>query len=235
MKKLTISLLAGVAAVGFASSALAADLIIDDDFVEPGVVVIDDWSGVYIGGHVGWGWGHVLYTDDPDDDLPSDIEDWTVEGWLVGAQIGANVQMDALVFGVVGDLAWTNITGDSVEVGVDTLTTDIHWLGTVRGKLGFAADMFMVYGTAGVAFAGVEHTLTEDWMDPNPTFTDSATQFGWVAGVGAEVKVAENVSIFGELLYHDFGDADFDWDEEDEAATLGLNVTTAKIGVNFHF
>jgi outer membrane immunogenic protein len=193
MKKLTLSLLAGVAAIGFASSALAADLIIEDDFVEPGVVVIDDWSGVYIGGHVGWGWAHIDVTEEDALDL---IDPYEASGFLIGGQIGANVQMDALVFGVVGDLAWTNITGDSDVADPDDefLTTDIHWLGTVRGKLGFAADAFMIYGTAGIAFAGVDTTLTEEaFLDE--TFTDSATRFGWVAGIGAEAMVAENVSI----------------------------------------
>jgi outer membrane immunogenic protein len=233
MKKLTLSLLAGVAAIGFASSALAADLIIEDDFVEPGVVhVAGDWSGVYIGGHVGYGWAHVDVTDEVN---MGDIEPYTATGWLIGAQIGANVQMDALVFGVVGDIAWANITGESDEVGVDTIITDINWLGTVRGKLGFAADMFMIYGTAGVAFAGVDTSLSESWMAPPPVFTDSATRFGWVAGIGAEVMVAENVSIFGEALYHDFGTADHVFEVGDEEATTSLNVTTVKVGVNFHF
>jgi outer membrane immunogenic protein len=233
MKKLTLSLLAGVAAIGFASSALAADLIIEDDFVEPGVVVIDDWSGVYIGGHVGWGWAHIDVTEEDALDL---IDPYEASGFLIGGQIGANVQMDALVFGVVGDLAWTNITGDSDVADPDDefLTTDIHWLGTVRGKLGFAADAFMIYGTAGIAFAGVDTTLTEEaFLDE--TFTDSATRFGWVAGIGAEAMVAENVSIFAEALYHDFGDADISFDDDDEEAVTSLNVTTVKVGVNFHF
>jgi outer membrane immunogenic protein len=234
MKKLTLSLLTGVAVVGLTSSAFAADLIIRDDFVERGVVHVDDWTGVYIGGHVGYGWGNVLYTDAEEDDLP-DMDDWTIDGWLVGGQIGANVQMDALVFGVVGDLAWTNITGDSEEAGDNTITTDINWLGTIRGKLGFAAESLFFYGTAGVAFAGIDHTLTDAWIDPPDVFTDSATQFGWVAGIGAEVKVAENVSVFGEALYHDFGARDVSFDEGDEEANLGVNLTTVKVGVNFHF
>jgi outer membrane immunogenic protein len=197
------------------------------------VVHVDTWSGVYIGGHVGWGWAHIDVTDE-DSDGPwplDDIEPYTASGFLVGGQIGANVQMDALVFGIVGDLAWANITGSSDEAGDDTLTTDINWLGTVRGKLGFAADMFMIYGTAGIAFAGVDTTLADIGDDA----INSATRTGWVAGIGAEAMVADNVSVFGEFLYHDFGTADLSWEGESETAVTSLNVSTVKVGVNFHF
>jgi outer membrane immunogenic protein len=231
MNKLTTTLLAGVAVVGFSSSALAADLIIRDDFVERGVVHVDTWSGAYIGGHVGWGWAHVDIESEHGD--IDDIDTYTAAGFLIGGQIGANVQMDALVLGVVGDLAWTNITGDSGEdADEDILGTNIHWIGTVRGKLGFATDMFMLYGTAGVAFAGVEQTLYDWWPDVDRSI--DGHRFGWVAGIGAEAMVADNVSIFGEVLYHDFGTVDFEFDG-DEDGTHALNVTTAKVGVNFHF
>jgi outer membrane immunogenic protein len=214
------------------SPVLAADLIIEEEDVFVPEVVADDWSGVYIGGHVGWGWGNVDVTDEGGAPFPlGPIEPYDASGFLVGGQIGANLQMDSFVVGVVGDLAWTGITGDSLLSGDDMLTTDVNWLGTVRGKLGFAADVFMIYGTAGVAFAGVDTTLTDTGVDA----TTSATDVGWVAGIGAEAMVAENVSIFGEVLYHDFGSNAVTFTGESETATTSLNVTTVKVGANFHF
>lgn len=230
MKRITTALLATAAAAGLMSSAYAADLIIEEPVVD-NFAVSDVWSGAYVGAHVGWGWGNVDVTE-ANGDL-DDIGSYSLTGWLAGVQAGANVQMDNIVFGVEGDIAWTDITGDSDDADEDVLGTDIKWLGTVRGRLGFAADTFLLYGTAGVAFAGVDSWMIDTW-DPE-TFTISDTRFGWVVGVGAEAMVAENVSLKAEVLYHDFGAEDFSFDDGDETATQSLSVTTFKVGVNFHF
>lgn len=231
MKHLAISLLAGTALLGFVSSSYAADLIIAEEPVVDNFAVSDVWSGAYVGAHVGWGWGNVDVTDASGD--LSDIDSYSLTGWLAGVQAGANVQMDSIVFGIEGDIAWTDITGDSGDADEDVLGTDINWLGTLRGRLGFAADTFLLYGTAGIAFAGVDSWMIDTW-DPE-TFTISDTRFGWVVGIGAEAMVAENVSLKAEVLYHDFGTEDFSFDGGDETATQSLSVTTFKVGANFHF
>jgi outer membrane immunogenic protein len=235
MKRITTALLATVVGAGLMSSAYAADLIIEEP-VEVGVVdVSDSWDGAYIGVHVGAGWGTVDITDVTGGDGGDidDIESYDLAGWLAGVQAGANFQMDSIVFGIEGDIAWTDISGDSGDLDEDILETNVNWLGTVRGRLGFAADAFLIYGTAGVAFAGVDSTLIDTWDDPDNVITETGTRVGWVAGIGAEAMVTEDLSLKAEFLYHDFGSEDFDFGGEE--GTGSLAVSTVKVGLNWHF
>jgi outer membrane immunogenic protein len=229
MKRIA-ALLATVAGAGLMSSAYAADLIIEEPVAEVGIVDVGDWNGAYIGVHAGWGWGDVDVTDEAGD--LGDFDPYDLSGWLVGVQAGANFQMDSFVLGIEGDIAWSDIGGDSLLIDDNMLTTDVTWLGTIRGRLGFAADAFMFYGTAGIAFAGVDTTLTD--FGPT-TFTSSSTRTGWVAGIGAEAMVSDSLSIKAEYLYHDFGSEDFSFDGGDETGATSLNVSTVKVGLNWHF
>jgi outer membrane immunogenic protein len=234
MKRITTALLATVAGAALMSSAYAADLIIEEP-VEVGVVDVGDWNGAYIGAHVGAGWGNVDITDvgGGDGGDIDEIDTYSLAGWLAGVQAGVNFQMDSIVVGLEGDIAWTDISGDSGDADEDILETDVNWLGTVRGRLGFAADSFLLYGTAGVAFAGVDSTLIDTWADPDNVITNNGSRVGWVAGIGAEAMVTEDLSLKAEFLYHDFGSEDFDFGGEE--GTQSLNVSTFKVGLNWHF
>jgi outer membrane immunogenic protein len=81
-----------------------------------------NWSGFYIGGHGGWGFGSGVFDD----------------GFVIGGQVGANAQWNSFVVGVEGD-------GSFVDWGA------IDAVGTARLRGGFAFDRFLVYGTGGVA------------------------------------------------------------------------------------
>ena len=204
------------------TSAMAADLIID----EPAAVIpasAFDWSGLYVGAHAGWATGSVLA--DPID-APDET---TAVGWLLGVQAGANAQFDSFVLGVEGDVAWTNITNEDeiFAVGGPFGLTDVNWLASLRGRAGVAFDQVLLYATAGVAAAGVTYNDL-DGDDP----ASDGTHFGWVAGVGVELAVTEDVSVKAEYLYHDFGAVTY-YDEFPD--DVSFNLHTIKAGVNFHF
>jgi outer membrane immunogenic protein len=82
-----------------------------------------NWSGFYLGGHGGWGFGGGGFSD----------------GFVIGGQVGVNAQWDSFVLGLEGD-------GSFVDWG----NTDA--VGTIRARGGFAFDRFLVYGTGGAAF-----------------------------------------------------------------------------------
>ena len=65
-----------------------------------------------------------------------------------------------------------------------TSSTREKWIDRLRGRFGHAVDRFLVYGTAGVAFAGTEVVVA---TPASGTFTDSKDRVGWVAGVGGRV------------------------------------------------
>lgn len=222
MNRSFLLLAAGASALLMASSALGADLIIDEPVIMPAASTFD-WSGFYAGAHVGWGTGSVLVDplDAPDES--------TAEGWLLGVQAGANTQMDSFVLGIEGDVAWSNISNsDEVTCGAFCGVVDVNWLASLRGRAGVAFDSVLLYATAGVAGAGIDYTD----LDFDPGVTASGTHFGWTAGVGAEVAVSDNMSLKAEYLYYDFAAQTYDLGTPDD---VSFNLHTVKVGLNVHF
>jgi outer membrane immunogenic protein len=101
----------------------------------------------------------------------------------------------------------------------------------VRGRLGYAFDRVLVYGTGGFAY-GSEDTYLN--AAPLLTFSRSADLTGWTAGGGVEYAVTNNVSVKTEYLY-------FEFDRNNIAAidptTIDNKVTahTLKVGLNYAF
>jgi outer membrane immunogenic protein len=223
MKHLTSLLFAGVAGVALVSSGYAADLIVDEPAAMPGVVESGSWDGAYVGVFAGYGAGTV---DDIDEEGYFYTDDYTqdIDGWLLGVTAGANFYLtDGIVAGIVGDIAWSDISGISdwpVETTVD-------WLGSVRGKLGFDAGAFMPYLTAGLAFAHMN--VDDQYYD----YQDDATHIGWTAGAGVAVAVSDNLSLDLLYRYSDYGSQDYDIYYSD--SSLGLTTHTVQLGLNWKF
>lgn len=228
MKKYTISLLAGVAALGFASAGYAADLIVEAPVVTPGVVSVSgNWDGAYIGAFIGAGWGTADHIPGPG--FPGDPEgnDLDLSGWLVGVNAGVNFTLsEAIVAGIVGDIAWTNISGTDDFGLFGDIEHTINWQGSIRGRLGFDGGAFLPYVTGGLAFANATRTSL------GPDTSADATHIGWTVGAGVEFAVADNASI--DLLYRfsDYGEQEYDYGS---SPTIDLQTHTLQVGLNWRF
>lgn len=221
MKRISIALLASVAGFTLISAASAADLIIQEPvIVDPGYVNLGgNWDGAYIGAFAGYGWGTVS-----DEDLLLGLTDPELDltGWVLGINAGADFTIaEALVVGIVGDVAWSNITGE--EAGV--LAYDVNWVGSLRGRLGFDGGAFLPYVTGGLAFANATAT--------DPGFSDTQTHIGWTVGAGVEFAVADNVSVDLQYRYTDYGSKDYALTPDPTALSLTSHAVTA--GLNFRF
>jgi outer membrane immunogenic protein len=189
-------LIAGAIALFAAGPALAADLPVAPPPPQapayvPVVAPVYNWGGIYIGINGGYAFG------DSDWEASTGFADtghFDINGGLVGGTIGANFQSGQFVFGVEGDGDWANITG-SVTCGFVTCQTSSDWLATLRGRLGYAFDRVLVYGTAGGAAGDVKATI--------PGFSTDNTEFGWTAGAGVEVGITENLTAKVEYLFVD--------------------------------
>ncbi len=223
MNRITLTLLAGVATLGFASATQAADLIIDTaPVVEPGIVSTGgNWDGAYVGVFAGYGWGTV--TDEFGDFAPVGGEIDTA-GWQLGVNAGVDFTVsEALVAGIVADIAWADINGD--DFGVDD--SSINWLGSVRGRLGFDGGAFLPYVTAGLAFAN--NTIDVGAAD------DTQTHIGWTAGAGVEFAVADNISLDLQYRYSDYGTASYDLGAAGGDSDYSLTSHAVTAGINFRF
>lgn len=223
MNRFAIALLAGVAGVSVMSSAFAADLIISEPAPAVGVVSTSgNWDGVFVGAFAGYGWGTLTTEDGYLGDVAG--TEYEPKGWQVGVAAGVNFTVsEAIVAGLVADIAWSDLGGDFV--GGD-LTSKTDWQGSIRGRLGFDGGAFLPYVTGGLAFAN--NTLTD-----NVTLDeDTQTHIGWTLGAGVEFAVAENVSLDLQYRYSDFGKKTYDLAVPTDYSLTSHAVTA---GINFRF
>lgn len=246
--KITSALLVAVSTLALAGAAHAADLVVIDEPVAVAPAA-HDWSGAYVGGSLGFGTGTVDWTGDfydagTDAFLFGTDGSFDISGWTVGVQAGANVQLDMFVLGVEGDISWANIAGEGAEIDPQNApfasvpSSQLDWLGTLRGRAGVAVDQVLLYGTAGFAFAGGSMAITN--LDgPGDDVSADITATGWTAGVGAEVALDDNISVKAEYLYTSLTSDEQRFDIPADTQYLLTNsdiaLHTFKVGLNFSF
>lgn len=220
MNRIALFAATGVLALGAAGAANAADLIVNEaptaGYVE--APASGNWDGLYLGVFGGYAWGTAVNDDDTfvlnDGDYEGDVT-----GYLLGLKAGANFTLGgSIVAGVVGDIAWSN---QELDTDVADLSATVDWQGSLRGKLGVDAGMFMPYLTAGLAVANAN-------IDTGSS-SDSNMHLGWTAGAGVSIAATENMTIDLEYRYSDYGSADYDLGSStpvsltSNAVTVGLN------------
>src|SRR5216110_526747 len=144
--------LAGAAfgALALGSSAMAADMPLKAPYLRPAF----DWSGFYIGGHTGYSRGSSsAVLSDPQIAASSG----NFGGVIGGVQAGYNVRLPSgLLLGVEADLTFPNyLASNSIVSRLTTARSDVteqlDYLGTVRGRIGYASGHWLAYATGGLA------------------------------------------------------------------------------------
>jgi outer membrane immunogenic protein len=206
-----------------------------------------DWSGPYLGLHGGYSWGssEATYTDDGLRSIVSSIE-MEPEGFYGGVQAGYNHQTASnWVLGIEADFGLASISDEVTdELGnlydgstADSIQAETEWAGTLRGRVGYAADSLLIFVTGGLAFADSKVTSVDCKTPSNincVTISDDKMLTGLAVGGGAEFMVTDNVSAKVEYLYTDYSAAEyFDgdlWSSESESSSHNI-----RVGVNYHF
>ena len=175
-----------------------------------------DWTGVYVGGHVGGGWGE---TDVVDNNFVSllfglpNTQRVNTSGFQGGVQAGFNYQIGKAIIGTEYNFSWSDIKGTATNaIGIPGFTVSrndrLQDYGTAVTRLGFTPwDRFMVYSTAGAAWA---HFNTNDTVASAGGFVPyaascSESRIGWTVGTGAEWAFMNNWSAKLQYDYMDFG------------------------------
>jgi opacity protein-like surface antigen len=256
-------LLGGVASLALldASGALAA------------APLTPSWTGFYIGGHVGYSWGSVdgdtthtvflpttppfLSPPTPLVAFPSLERDINPKGGLGGFQAGYNFQAARVVYGLEADLSWTgqhdsfgfnglrtNLNGEDFFYQ-ETTAAKLRYMGTVRGRIGYAFGEFLPYLTGGLAWGRMAMDL--NWtavQKPGScpacsniavasfSGSDAHTLVGWTLGAGFEYAFAERWSAKAEYLYVDLGKETY-FAGVQGGGSFGLQDHTVRVGLNF--
>lgn len=195
------------------------------------VPYIYNWAGWYVGGNIGYGWGRNsdpnLTFADPGGvvglaayyaaggDVTPNV---SPKGVIGGLQIGYNWMLSpATVVGVVADIQASGVKASGTNTvdppggavpSTQSNSVQTDWFGTVRGKLGWAQNNWLLYATGGLAYGHVKTSGTSSFVTvPVLTYTgsNSSTKVGWALGAGVDYGITRNWSVGLEYLYVDLG------------------------------
>ena len=240
MKKI---MLAGVGAALMAiPTANAADLGRAVYKAPPPAVVPFSWTGCYIGGNIGGGWGRE--TASAPTLAPGISVSGDTSGVVGGGQVGCNYQFAPnWVIGIEGDGSAADIKGDATAT-VLGITGTAHartdWIASVTGRVGWAADRWLIYAKGGAAWAGDNYSADVPIFIEHIATTE--TRAGWTVGGGVEWAFWQNWSAKVEYDFYDFGTHGvtftgtiFGVPEVVPGINVKETISTVKFGINYRF
>lgn len=192
-----------------------------------------DWSGAYIGGHVGYGRGR---TNDTLYDPASSVVGDTFGSLYGGLQIGYNyVFPSRLLLGVEGDVSFPEFFEDGFTSGRGTsqgtnVSDQIDYIATLRGRVGYTFDHWLLYGTGGVAWSQARFLETPGVANDQDKLL--RTRAGWVVGAGAEVAIAPDWTARLEYLYDSFGNVTAAFPSGTQYSS-NVDIHMLRVGLNY--
>lgn len=197
---------AAIAALGFSGPALANGHVEGKCFDKASLSYVDcpggyDWSGFYIGAHVGYAeTGFDGLYDDTNILFDVSADGLDVSGLAYGGQAGYNYQFPSnLVLGIEVDVSALN--GDDTVFSTNQssfITAEQKLAASARLRLGYAMGAIMPYVTGGVGMLDYELLVNE--TGNQQSFDETA--IGAVVGGGLEFMLTENILLRGEGLYY---------------------------------
>jgi len=163
-----------------------------------------NWVGPYVGLNLGYQSGTATHAGD-------------LNGITGGLQGGYNWQFGTFVVG-----AETDVQGSDADGRFAASQFSNPWFGTLRGRVGYAADSVMVYATFGLAYGGGR-------VETNGV-REASTHLGWAGGGGMEVGLTPNWSVKAEYLFVDLSDRRYVL-----FGNTGFQSNILRLGVNYRF
>jgi outer membrane immunogenic protein len=249
-----------VSAITFTQIATAADLPSKAPFYMP-LTPVFSWTGCYIGGNIGYGWGRETVSISNLGETTGVPElagvslgpvTGNTNGFLGGGQVGCNYQFASnWVIGTEVDGEATNIKGDVNQtfsfvsaMGPTTVSGTAHaqtnWIASATGRLGWTWDRVMLYAKGGAAWAGDKYSA--DLPAFNEHIETSVTRPGWTVGGGLEWAFWNNWSAKVEYNFYNFDTRNLAFPgtiagvpEVVPGIDIKETISTVKFGVNYRF
>lgn len=222
--------LTGLVLVALAGSAAAADIgaSIPTKAVPHPII---QWTGLYLGAHAGFGGGRSTATLAD----PAPITTGNDFGGLIsGVQAGYNLQLPSgLLLGVESDISFPSyIESNSFVSKLATARSDVthQWdfIGSARGRIGYATGPWLTYATGGLAIAGERYLNDPPSGDREKTL---GSRLGWVAGAGLEYAFAPHWSARLEYLYYQFDKTNVQFPSAAQYAAT-MDFQSIRVGLN---
>ena len=211
------------------SPAVAADMPLK----APVFKAVYSWTGFYLGGHVGYGGGSLGPGTNP---LPLQgvFFPHSITGLIGGYQAGYNREFpNHVVLGIEADASFSSPT-DAPALTPAPFNTALDYVGTMRGRVGYAFGRLMPYVTGGFAWGHSQFNLNDGAGKVMATLGQN--QAGWTAGAGVEFAVSGNWSAKVEYDYIDLSRRMLDLSGFG-LPDIGLdpNIHLVKLGLNYRF
>jgi outer membrane immunogenic protein len=227
MKKIFLSAAFLVAVAG---QAMAADILARTYSKAPAYTapaVVYNWTGFYIGGHVGGAFAG-------DNSLQS-----SDARFLGGVQAGFDYQFAPnWVLGAEAQYSWLNNgTNNGVTFpGATVVTGNVaNQIGSVTGRVGYTWGPGLLYAKGGYAWRDGNNIGVTVGGAPQG-FTATNSKDGYTVGAGLEYMFAPNWSAKAEYQYYNFGNTTI---TAGPPAAVGARFRddehTVKVGVNYRF
>ena len=184
-------------------------------------------------------------------------------GFTGGGQLGYNLQANNVVYGIEVDFGAFNVNGalqgsahypqGVLQVSTANIFTagasfDTNWLMTARGRIGWALNNALFYGTGGLALTRLQ--AANFFVDNNTppmamSGSNTSTKVGWTLGTGVEWMMSRNWSAKVEYLYVDFGSVTVNSVgsvpgspvaySQSISTSVDLTAHIARVGINYKF
>lgn len=209
-----------------------------------------NWTGVYVGGHVGGGWSNESWFDPFGPTMRAG--EINVAGFgdtihnsgpLAGAQIGANWQTGHLVLGVEGSWSSADLRGENTCFsGLGGLNCQhvINDIETAAARAGFAWDRSLLYATGGAAWFNSTYTVLGNTNARSLGYGNTTlTSSGWLAGAGVEYAITDHWTTSFEYDHIGVGSVTVPFPTvalvRAQNIAVRQAIDTLKLGVNYKF
>jgi outer membrane immunogenic protein len=208
------------------------------------------WTGFYIGGNLGGGWGRGNVVDSV---FGVNFTNGNQASFLGGGQVGGNYQIGSFVIGAEADFDWfanNNNSGNGTAVpagvvfpggAVLRVSANDRWETTIAARFGYAWDHALFYGKAGGGWVGAGNfAVTNVGTGASLAVSNSNTNVGWLVGAGFEYAFTQNWTVKLEYDYLALNNANYNvtlpvTGAVDTFTNGGRNVQTVTVGVNYLF
>ena len=233
----------GAAVLTVVSAGLAqADGSDEAAAYRPAIAQGYNWTGIYVGGDLGAirtgdiGGGFVF----PAAPGNSFITPGDTRG-VAGAHVGAQYQFSNLVVGIEGAVKYslrggfasTPGLGNAPPVGCNAATAftceaRLSYIEQLGGRLGWAKNNWLIYGTGGVARTIIE-TQARTIATGIPLAMGSSDHKGWFAGGGVEYALSQSVILGAEYTHYKFGTETHDLGANSRFVSADADAITARL------
>jgi high affinity Mn2+ porin len=239
------------AAIGPAANAADADGPLVFKAPATPAATLYEWTGFYVGGHLGYAWGNSGWTTAGaagSFSVAHNVDTFDESGsFFTGVQAGYNYMLpNRLVVGVEVDgtfpsfpsLSGNQIGGGSTFVsptfGQESFSEQMLASGTVRGRIGYAPGNWLFYATGGFAWSYNQQTLTQ--ISTGNTDSPFLWRLGWAAGAGFEAPVAPHWTARFEYLFVDYGKSSVSYPSiGGQTFNSSFALSELRAGLNYQF